>query len=440
MNDGDLHDGLHDYYESITPADSVRATALVDRAIRAKRERSDKFRQWRPVFAIAAAVAIVAAFVAVPLVFRPAVLPNASSSPAATPSPSLTPASASPSRVGDWKLLDASVTAYVGASWSPDGKWLAVWDEYSGPVVQDMRLLDGAGNVVRSLDGDRFVWLDATQFVLSRGASSFLGSVDSTVLTPLAATFPADPLSNNRGAVALTTVQPLDPAKTSFVVWTQAGTSRAVIGQPEAWSPDGTRLAVWHSTTPAGPRGIGSQDTGWVEVLSWPELRSVASLKDDLLVPPHISFDPSSRYVLLPRIGFSGFLILDLANGRTVGPSGITGPAAWDSAGDVLVAATDGSVTTYPISGGPAATKAGVGDNVVSSADGSTIAFYFSQDYSSNPRPITLIRNGVSRAISVPGGLESDPVIAPDGSGVVIVCLVHHLLPSEETEALLLVG
>ncbi len=436
MNDRDLQNSLHDYYESITPPDSVRATALVDRAIRARRAR-EQSRRWRPLFAAAAALAIVAALVAVPFAFRPAAPPNASSSPPATMSHSLPPASASPSPAGDWRLLAASVSAYEGASWSPDGNWLVVWEEYSGTVVQGMRLLDGTGNLVRSLDGDSFLWLDATQFVLSKDRSSFLGSVGSTVLTPLEATFPAGVLSNNHGAVAVTTVQPLDPAKTSFVVWTQAGTSRVVVGQPEAWSPDGTRLAVWHSTAPAGPRGIGSQDIGWVEVLSWPDLRSVASIKDDLLVSVGISFNSSSRYLLLPRVGFAGSLIFDLATARTVGASGIDG--VWVGSSDLLVTATDGSATTYPISGGPATTQIGVGDSVASSTDGSTIVMYFSQDYSSNPRPITLIRNGVARSIAVPGGLESGPAIAPDGSGVMIRCLVHHGLPSEETETLLLV-
>jgi hypothetical protein len=435
MNDSDLHDGLHDYYESITPADSARATALVDQAIRAKRERSEKSRQWRPVFAIAAAVAIVAAFVAVPFVFRPAVVPSVSSSPTVSTSPSLPPASASPTPVGDWKVLAAS--AGVGASWSPDGKWLAVWDEFVSGQTQDLRLLDRAGNPVRSLDGDRLVWLNATQFVLSRASSSFLGSVDSTVVTPIASTIPAGALSNNHGAVAITTVQPLDPAKTSFVVWTQAGTSRVVIGEPEAWSPDGTKLAVWHSTAPPGPLGIGYQATGWVEVLSWPDLRSVGSLKSDSFVP-QTSFDPSGRYLLAFHLGLAGFSILDLATGQTVGPSGVTGSPAWDNSGNLLVSATDGSVTTYPISGVPATTQAGVGDGIASSTDGSTVVLYFSQDYSPNPRPIALIRNGVSRRIVVPGGLESAPVISPDGSGIVVVCLVHHLLPSEETEALLL--
>ena len=250
----------------------------------------------------------------------------------------------------------------------------------------------------------------------------------------------ADALSNNHGAVALTTANPSDSAKTSFVVWTQAGTSRVVIGEPEAWSPDGTRLAVWHSTAPPGPLGIGYQETGWVEVLSWPDLRSVASLTNDSFVPQPTSFDPSGRYLLASKLGLSGSSILDLATGQTVGPSGVTGPPVWDRASDLLVPATDGSVTTYPISGRPGTTQAGVGDSAASSTDGSTIVLYFSNDYSPTPRPITLVHNGVSRTISVPGGLESDPVIAPDGSGVVIVCLVHHLLPSEETEALLLVG
>jgi hypothetical protein len=437
MNDDDLHGSLHDYYESITPADSVRATALVDRAIRARREGSKKSRWGRSVFAIAAAGVIVAALVLVPIVFRPAAVPTARSSPTATASLSQFSATASSTPVGDWKVLAAS--AGVGASWSPDGKWLAVWDEFGSGATQDLRLLDRAGNPVRSLDGDRVAWLDATRFVLWRASSSFLGSVDSTVLTPTAVTFPADALANNHGAAAITTVQPLDPAKTSFVVWTQAGTSREVIGEPEAWSPDGTRLAVWHSTAPPGPLGIGYLATGWVEVLSWPDLRSVASLKNDSFVRQS-SFDPSGRYLLAFRLGLAGFSILDLATGQTVGPSGVTGSPVWDSSSDLLVAASDGSVTTYPISGGPAKTQAGLGDGIASSTDGSTIVMYFSQDYSPNPRPITLIRNGVSRAISVPGGLESAPVLAPDGSGVVIVCLVHHLLPSEETEALLLVG
>jgi hypothetical protein len=438
MNDSDLHHGLRDYFESITPADSARATALVDQAIRAKREGSGKSRQWRPFVALAAAAAIVAALVSVPLVFRPAVLPNASSSPSATTSPSLPAASASPSPIGDWKVLAASTGA--GASWSPDGKWLAVWDEFVSGATQDLRLLDSAGNPVRSLDGDRLVWLDATEFVLSRGNSSLLGSVDSTGLTPIAVTFPAGALSNNRGAVALTTGQPLDPAKTSFVVWTQASTSRVVIGEPEAWSPDGTRIAVWHSTAPAGPLGVGYHATGWVEVLSWPDLRTLGSLKNDSFVPQPTYFDPSGRYLLATKLGLAGLSILDLVTGRTLGPSGVTGVPAWDRASDLLVAASDGSVTTYPTSGGPSTRQAGVGDSVASSTDGSTIILYFWGDYSQNPRTITLIRNGLPRAISVPGGIESAPIIAPDGSGVVIVCLVHHLLPSEETEALLLVG
>ncbi|MGD0861916.1 MAG: hypothetical protein ABSA21_04065 [Candidatus Limnocylindrales bacterium] len=393
---------------------------------------------WRQVASVAVAVALVGAFALLPFVARLAIGPSASSSPTTTASRPSPPASASPTQLGDWKVLAAS--AGVGASWSPDGKWLAVWDEFATGATQDLRLLNGAGNLVRPLDGDRLVWLDATRFVLSRGNSSFLGSVGSDDLAAIAATFPADALSNDHGAVALTTADPSDTAKTSFVVWTQAGTSRVVIGEPEAWSPDGTKLAVYHSTATAGPQGIAPEPPGWIEVLSWPALRSVASLKSDSFVRQPTNFDPSGRYLLASGFGLAGYSILDLATGETVGPAAVTGSPAWDSSSDLLVAATDGSVTTYPISGGPATTQAGVGDSAASSTDGSTIVLYYWADYSQNPRPITLIRNGVSRQIPVPGGLESDPVVSPDGSGVVIVCLVHHGLPSEETEALLLVG
>ena len=172
--------------------------------------------------------------------------------PTVSPAPSPL---ASPTQFGDWKVLDASADT-VGASWSPDGSWLAVPDDVATGmhVPQQLGLFDREGNLVRALDGEGLIWIDTTQFVLLSGSSSFLGSVTSADLTPIAADIGEGDLSNDHGAVAVATLAS-DQAKDSFVVWTQAGTSRVLSGYPSAWSPDGTKLAVWHYVKPVRAAG-----------------------------------------------------------------------------------------------------------------------------------------------------------------------------------------
>jgi hypothetical protein len=443
MNDSDLHEGLHDYYESITPASSHRATTRVAAAIREKRERRKAPGLWRQVAAIAVAGAVVVALAlmpfALPTMFSPAATSSPTASAVASPSMPLSTVSpapsplASPTQIGDWKVLAASDT--VEAFWSPDGNWLAVQDGVTNgtPAQQHLRLFDRSGNLVRSLDGDSIVWLDATQFVLSRGNSSFLGSVASADLTPIATDIGEGDLSNSHGAVAVATLAS-DQAKDSFVVWTQAGTSRVLPGDPSAWSPDGAKLAVWHYVKPVGPQGTGSQPPGWLEVLSWPDLRAVVSIKSASF-SRWMTFDPSGRYLLAGP----GHTIVDTTTGQLIGPT-VTelGSPVWDSASNLVAPALDGSVTTYPISGGPGVTQAGVGDTAVASTDGSTILLYFAS--SQDNRPITLLRNGASRTIAVPGPVPYGIALSPDGSGVVITCQVEDKVLGEVQEALLLVG
>lgn len=394
---------------------------------------------WRrvpaPVVAISAVTVLVVALVGATFILHPPPGSGASPSSAVStpPPPSSTP-SASPSGVGDWQALAAAYA--VGASWSPDGEWLAVWDRAGdgASAERHLRLLDSAGKPVRELTGDRLLWVDATRFVLSRGDASLLGAVDSTDSTPLPTPFPEAALSNNHGAVALPSVEEGDPAATTFVVWTQTGATPAVTGLPEAWSADGTKLAVWHSTESEGPHGIGSQETGWIEVLSWPGLASLASVKEDSLVSEPMSFDPSGRYLVVSRLGFDGYLVLDTVAGGLVAPSGVTGfTPAWNSASELLVPAVDGSVTTYSLSGKPPVTTRGVGNGVVASADGSTLVFHFTSSESARG-PVTVVRGGVSRTVQVPGRVESVPVVSADGSGVIIICLAGN-----EQRALLLV-
>jgi hypothetical protein len=329
-------------------------------------------------------------------------------------------------------VLAASDT--VGAAWSPDGNWLAVSDKVTNgrPDQQHLRLFDKAGKPIRTLDGDYLVWLDTSRFVLSRSGTSFLGSAESTQLTPITADIPEGALSSAHGTVALVT-KASGTSEGTFVIWTSTGTSQTLAGDPAAWSADGSKLAVWHYAAAAGP-GIGSQPSGWLEVLSWPDLHVLFSDKTGSYGLNPISFDPSGRYLLATQI--NGRSILDLATGKMLGPStsGLQREPAWDKASDLIVPDGSGSVTTWPASGGPAVTKSGLGNSAISSTDGSTTLYFYNQD----SRPITLTRGGASRTIEVPGLVTGDweyPGLSPDGPGVVIYCQIGMT-----EEALLLVN
>ncbi len=407
-----------------------------------RRARSLRWRVWPlgGAVALAAAVIVVVAL-GVSLLLppaQPAAAPSATRTTLSAPPPTAT-AVASPT--GPWRTLVSSSGA--GGAWSPDGAYLAVWSVSASGTNQDMRLVDSKGTLVRSLDADRFAWLDARSFVLVRGGAPLLGSATSGVLSPVLGSFSGDLLSSYRGAITVTTPVPSDPSSVHFVVWTPQGASASVSGQPVAWSPDGTEIAVWRPRPRTGAVGVGQSDTGTVDILAWPGLATLAHIPDGSLVAP-ASFDPTGRYLLVSRLGLAGSFIFDLATGKSVGPASIGGSGttgiAWSSGGDLLVSGSDGSVTTYHIPSAAGVRQTGLGDLVESSSSGSTTVFAFSQDYTGSPRPITLIRDGSTTTVSVPGGLVSGPSISADGSGVVVFCLIDHGGPSEHTEALLLVG
>jgi len=167
----------------------------------------------------------------------------------ATPSPSLSPAPSPAPIAGPWKVLASSDTA--GAGWSPDGRWLLVWDAVTNgsPAQRHISLDDARGNVIRTFQGEppveaQPVWLDARSFVVARDGKNYLGTIDSAALTPISPPFPDGLTSSGHGALAYQTSGNLD-ASARFVVWTPSGgTKPARAGVPVAWSRDGTRLAV----------------------------------------------------------------------------------------------------------------------------------------------------------------------------------------------------
>ncbi len=352
---------------------------------------------------VLAAVVLAACSTPAPTVAGPSSTSPTSASPSVPPS----------SAIGSWKVLATSDTA--GAGWSPDGRWLLAWDAVTnGTAAQRQVSLDDAnGNVVRTFQGElplqlEPVWLDDRSFVVARNGANFLGTIDSAAFTPISPRFPAGLLSNGHDAIAYETSWNLD-ATARFLVWTpSAGTTTPEAGIPVAWSTDGTRLAVWHWASGASGPGV----TGWIEVLSWPGLRSLGAIHQPLGWTA-AAFDSSGRYVL------ANGQVLDLETDRT-SLMPLPGPS-------VSPAPDPANALRFPAAAAP------VGDDqsAAVSADGSTVVIW---NYA-EAAPIVLIRDGITRSIEVPGRVEPpSPQLSPDGASLVVTCLA----PDGPSEALLL--
>jgi hypothetical protein len=307
---------------------------------------------------------------------------------------------AAPTGVGPWKVLASSDTA--GAGWSPDGRWLLVWDAVTnGTAAQRHISLDDAhGNVIRTFQGElpvelEPVWLDDRSFVIARDGKNYLGTVDSPALRPISPQFSAGVVSNGHDALAYETSGNLD-ASARFVMWTPAGgTSSPRPGVPVAWSRNGTKLAVWHWLSGTGPESVG-----WVEALSWPSLRSLGAIHE---APGWIFalFDPSGRYL------YANGFVLDLET-RQVSP--------WPAPSPSGPATNEVDARLFPA----VAAVTDPDEAAGASADGSTVVLW----HMSTQQQVMLSRGPTVRAIDVPGPLQPpDPQLSPDGSHLVISCV-----------------
>jgi hypothetical protein len=348
---------------------------------------------------------------------RPSV--TAATSPSVNPAQGRTtpPSTASPTAsAGAWKVLVASDNA--GADWSPDGRRLLVWDQVTNgtPSDQHVTLDDAQGNVIRAIQGENPVWLDANSFVITRDGRSYLGTVDAATLAPISPM--GNVYSNGHGALAFETSNAYD-ASARFVVWGRAGASAPRPGVPVAWSRDGTKLAVWHWTSGGGPETY----SGWLEVLSWPGLHGLAAVHDHPSRPfPHQTFDPSGRYVAFQC---GKVCVLDLTTGHTTiaNPSVPSDFIAWNEASQLVIPSlADGSVAIYDVHGVRQSVEPNLGDTASASADGSTVALSFTTVQQS----VVLLRTGSQRSIAVPGPVLAVPQLSPDGSGLVVVCAVDR--------------
>jgi hypothetical protein len=313
---------------------------------------------------------------------------------------------------GLWRAIASADAA--GASWSPDSRYVLVWQQpTSGDVGQSrLSLFDASGNLIRTIHGTSATpfdprWFNATEFLVRGTSNTSIGRVASPDLTSTnLPVFNGSVFASGDGAVAYETGSSLDQSS-QYVVWTEAGSSRPQAGVPVAWSNDGTRLAVWHWQSGAS----GPDASGWIEAVTWPGLRSLGSIHQN---PggPDAFFDPTGRYLV------AAGHVLDTTEGQTVSLA-IPGAVAWGPGNNLAVPDIGDDLLQLVDPFTHAARNIShVGDAASASADGSRIvAWYGSQDLA-----VTTIWETGQVSIPVPGGVQPpNPLLSPDGSHLLVI-------------------
>jgi hypothetical protein len=141
-------------------------------------------------------------------------------------------------------------------------------------------------------------------------------------------------------------------------------------------------------------------------------------LHEDLDVSvPSIAFDPNGRFGSYDVGGPTGTVVVTLPDGdvRVLGGQGPRG--LWTSSGR-LITSEAGDAVLFELDGTEVDRWPGAGTLGLGSDDGSTFLFTWSNDDA-----VTIIRDGASMEIEMPGKDCSTLSISQDGDGLAAVCL-----------------
>jgi len=329
---------------------------------------------------------------------------------AATPSPiavSPTPAPRGPSRTVEGK----------SAVWAPDGAHFAT-------SIAGENIYGADGSLVRQCQFSSPRWLDADHVMGIGGDQepyrAFICDIhDGTTSTIDLPEPPVEVLANGHGTVAIS--WPRDNAwpdqHYDYVVWSDGVSTKPRDGYPQAWSSDGSRLALLHQF------GRVRSPGGWVSVVSWPGLRSL--LNDS---PPwasgYVYFDPSCQHVGYDTSSDTEEVVrvADLSTGNFVDLPGSNRDSEWWTAdGLISIVGSTPLTTSYEPDGTLVGTTTSPGRVAVASADGSTVVFGDWDNSTGNLTPyVTVLRNGDLSSFQAPTIGLGGFAVSPDGLGVVV--------------------
>ncbi|HEY7024411.1 MAG TPA: hypothetical protein VH371_05560 [Candidatus Limnocylindrales bacterium] len=265
-------------------------------------------------------------------------------------------------------------------------------------------------------------WFDASHVAGVGDASGSALVYDIDTGSPTSVTLPARAaysVANGHGAVAFS--WPIDDAwpdtHYDYAVWDGSSLTKPHAGFAQAWSPDGSSLALFHQFD--GVR----EPSGWVSVVAW------AGLGDRFSdAPPFaagdVAFDPSSRYAVYDTDTAQdpdSYLtrVVDVQTGSVVDidrHDAFGGFAYWTSNSNVAVI-DHSSLEVYRPDGTRLSRTTAPFDVVAGSADGSTQVFWRDGDNPSDE--LVVIRGGAQTKLYAPGDVQA-VFPSPDGSRLVV--------------------
>jgi hypothetical protein len=295
----------------------------------------------------------------------PSPQPTASGEPNVVPSsPPIVFATASPVVPAFNETLPVVMT---GANlwmqgWSPDGSSFAIAEQPpdtppSTRGIPVVHLFKRDMTPEGTVDASQLAWTDATHFVALRYESSsdgtagghvYAGRIGSVQLTQLPGNFQRL-VSGPSGAVALMQWWDGTPeTPTHYVVLSGGAESDARDGYPVAWSRDGSLLAIIHPTGPPPPRGVGSQVTGWIEVVGSAGQSVVKASSANTWISSEMAFTPDGSRLAFQddthaADGRDEIGVLTVATGQ-VQMLGHFGPMTWLNSYQLLYVDTWSSI------------------------------------------------------------------------------------------------
>lgn len=309
-------------------------------------------------------------------------------------------------------------------AWSPDGAHLLVVRSGFGGSGQ-VQIRTAAGALMATLAADNADWVDSNRVAVATHGK-FRSGPESVSLVDLKgqalATLPggAGPgssfgtgtlvLGSGAGYVAVTTAGGWNGSQ-AFVVWDGQVVSASHAGIPLAFSRDGSRLAVLH--TSGGPGGGFAG--GSLEVVAVPSLQTIASLPHTTVhaapgnsgpgFDPDAAFSPDGNWLLV-----AGTLV-DLSRGSAV-PAGEGG---WLPDGTLLTS-SGGRVLRWQGSSSTPDPRFAAGGSIATSVRGDVIEFF-----GDGRQPLLIPAGGAVAQLQLPGIASLDGLLlAPNGGAVAL--------------------
>lgn len=304
--------------------------------------------------------------------------------------------------------------------WAPNGAHFATSND-AGAVVYDA---DG-----KSVAQSRlyvFDWFDDMHLIglhVQTGAAEIFDITDQqsrVIDLPHTADWVS---SNGDGVAAFSWARDNDWPDThyNYFVWHDDAVTQAHDGYGQAWSDDGSKLALYHQFKDV------REPNGWLSVVSWPDLKPLY-VGGPPVAADDVAFDPSSSYIAFntdtgdtpcsgtrPESAKPSDRIVDLDTGTMVDiPTDNTGCFYWTTDSEFAVLQADGSLLTYQPDGTLVSTAQDSFTACVESGDDSTDAFWSFGDSS-----LRVVHDGHNSDYQAP----DDPwhvYLSTDGSQIVV--------------------